>query len=292
MNGIDVSNWQNGINLAAVPSDFVFMKSTQGQSYLSPDFSRQYNQAKGAGKLLGVYHYIDGSGAAGEVTNFVKSVTGKVGECILVLDWEPGSNKAWGNVSYLEQMVKAVIEQTGVMPMIYSSKSYFPYDLASKYGCPTWIAQYASMDQVNGYQSNPWNEANCKCDVRQYTSAGRLSGYNGSLDLDKAYITADQWRAMCGKGSGGSTGGGDVSGSTLELAVGVMQGKYDNGDARKNALGSRYTEVQSFINHIAGSSTETLAKEVIAGKYGNGETRKTVLGSKYAAVQKRVNQLM
>lgn len=291
LNGIDVSNWQNGINLATVPSDFVFMKSTQGQSYLSPDFSRQYNQAKGAGKLLGVYHYIDGSGAVGEVTNFVKSIAGKVGEFIPVLDWEPGSNQAWRNEAYLEHVIKAFISSTGVVPMIYSSKGYFPYALAAKYGCPTWVAQYANYDQVNGYQANPWNETNCKCDVRQYTASGRLSGFNGNLDLNKAYLTADQWRAMCGKGSNSGSSGA-VSGSVLELAVGVMRGAYGNGEARKKALGSRYSEVQSFINHIASASTETLAKEVIAGKYGNGETRKTVLGSKYAAVQKRVNQLL
>ena len=37
MNGIDVSNWQAGINLAAVPADFVIMKATQGTNYISPD---------------------------------------------------------------------------------------------------------------------------------------------------------------------------------------------------------------------------------------------------------------
>ena len=29
MNGIDVSNWQNGINLTAVPADFVIMKEKE-----------------------------------------------------------------------------------------------------------------------------------------------------------------------------------------------------------------------------------------------------------------------
>ena len=30
MNGIDISNWQKGIDLAAVPCDFVIAKATQG----------------------------------------------------------------------------------------------------------------------------------------------------------------------------------------------------------------------------------------------------------------------
>jgi len=69
-----------------------------------------------------------------------------------------------------------------------------------------------------------------------------------------------------------------------------MQGKYGNGTARKQALGSRYDEVQDFINHISTASAQTLAQEVLAGKYGNGDTRKTVLGSRYNEVQAIVNQ--
>ena len=69
-----------------------------------------------------------------------------------------------------------------------------------------------------------------------------------------------------------------------------VQGKYGNGTARKQALGSRYGEVQDFINHISTASAQTLAQEVLAGKYGNGDTRKTVLGSRYNEVQAIVNQ--
>ena len=71
-----------------------------------------------------------------------------------------------------------------------------------------------------------------------------------------------------------------------------MKGKYGVGNARKNALGGRYDEVQSFINHISRASVKTLAQETINGRYGNGETRKTVLGSKYEAVQTEVNKII
>ena len=68
-----------------------------------------------------------------------------------------------------------------------------------------------------------------------------------------------------------------------------MQGKYGAGQDRKNALGTRYQEVQDFINHIASASTDTLVAEVMQGKYGNGETRKTVLGGRYKAVQDKID---
>ncbi|MEX5263380.1 peptidoglycan DD-metalloendopeptidase family protein [Kocuria sp. CPCC 205231] len=36
MNGIDVSNWQGGINLSAVPADFVGVLATDGKGFKSP----------------------------------------------------------------------------------------------------------------------------------------------------------------------------------------------------------------------------------------------------------------
>ena len=51
MNGIDISRWQKGINLEAVPCDFVIVKATQGVSYVSPEFETQINQALSLGKF-------------------------------------------------------------------------------------------------------------------------------------------------------------------------------------------------------------------------------------------------
>ena len=51
LNGIDISNWQSGINLAVVPCDFVVIKATEGTGYVNPDYERAYRQAKTAGKL-------------------------------------------------------------------------------------------------------------------------------------------------------------------------------------------------------------------------------------------------
>ena len=82
----------------------------------------------------------------------------------------------------------------------------------------------------------------------------------------------------------------EITGTTLEIAVDVMNGKYGNGDERKEKLGSRYDEVQEFINHITSANINTLVDEVIAGKYGNGDTRKIVLGTRYEEVQAKVNE--
>ena len=68
-----------------------------------------------------------------------------------------------------------------------------------------------------------------------------------------------------------------------------MQGKYGDGNNRKNALGTRYAEVQSFIDHIYSAPVDTLANETKSGKYGNGDVRKLALGSRYTEVQNKIN---
>lgn len=298
LNGIDVSNWQNGINLAAVPADFVICKATQGNSYVSPDCVRQVEQAAAAGKLVGTYHYISGSGAVAEADFYLNNIKNWIGKYMMCLDWESNQNSQWGNESYLKQVVQRIIERTGIPPVIYVQQSRLSAvkPIADELNCGLWVAQYANMDQT-GYQATPWNEGAYTCAIRQYSSAGRLSGYSGNLDLNKFYGDKNAWLKYCNPDSAHEDTGGSASpsqpasptGSTLDLVVGVMQGKYGNGDARKAALGSHYDEVQNMINHISTASAQTLANEVLAGTYGNGDTRKIALGSRYNEVQKIVN---
>lgn len=294
MNGIDISNWQKGIDLAAVPCDFVICKATQGNGYTSPDCARQVEQAMSLGKKVGVYHYIGGQGAVAEMDFFIDSIKNWVGKAMLVLDWEQGENSAWGNLGYLEQCIKRVKERTGVPPVVYASASVFPWGLCKKHNCGAWVAQYAN-NNATGYQDAPWNEGKYSCSMRQYSSHGRLPGYGGNLDLNKFYGDAAAWDKYANP-SGAAQPQPDPQpqptapqGSTLELADRLMRDEFGSGDARRAALGTRYDEVQDFINHIASASVDTLASEVMAGKYGNGDVRKRVLGSRYKAVQDKIN---
>ena len=298
MNGIDISHWQDGINLNAIAFDFAIFKATEGTGYVDKCCDKFYQTAKKKGACLGVYHYANGKNYKTEADWFLKNIKGYIGEAILVLDWESQGNPVFNSgkdKTWIKNWCDYVYQKTGVKPIVYVSKAYMNLVKGiGDYGL--WIAQYANNNVVNGYQSKPWNEGAYSCAMRQYTSSGRLPGYSGNLDFDKFYGDRNAWNKYAGKGnatkpSSGSNGGGSVSdgGSILDLAVKVMKGAYGNGDARKVALGSRYNEVQNFINHISSASANTLASEVIAGKYGNGDERKTVLGSRYNDVQKIVN---
>lgn len=296
MNGIDISNWQKGIDLAAVPCDFAICKATQGTGYTSADCARQVEQTMALGKKVGVYHYIGGQGAVAEMDFFIDSIKNWVGKAMIVLDWEQGENGAWGDLGYLEQCIARVKERTGIPPVVYASASVFPWDLCKKHNCGTWVAQYAN-NNATGYQDAPWNEGKYGCMMRQYSSHGRLPGYGGNLDLNKFYGDASAWDKYANPNGAAQPAPQPQpdpqpttpQGSTLELADRLMRDEFGSGDARKQALGSRYGEVQDFINHIASASVDILAAEVMAGKYGNGDVRQRVLGSRYKAVQDKIN---
>lgn len=254
MQGIDVSSWQTGIDVSKVPADFVIAKATEGTNYVNPDCDRVVQQCIKLGKCWGTYHYVNGSGAVAEADYYANNVKGYIGKGILCIDWESGSNRAWGNYAYLETLVSRVIERTGIKPIIYvQASAYAPTAaVAQRHDCGLWIAQYADMN-ATGYQDTPWNEGAYNCAIRQYSSAGRLPGWNGNLDLNKFYGDAAAWRKYAG-----------ASGAA--------------------------TPAPTPVDPLAGKSDNQLADEVVAGKYGDGENRRRALGNRYNAVQAIVNQ--
>lgn len=299
INGIDIAGYQAGLNFSVVPCDFAIVKATQGTGFTNPDCVRAVEQLMSLNKGVGTYHYISGGNAVAETNFYIDSIRNWIGKSVLALDWESYQNSAWGNENYLEQAIVNVINRTGIPPMIYvqASRYHQVAEIAKRHNCGLWIAQYANNNQT-GYQGSPWNEGAYPCAMRQYSSNGRLNGWNGPLDLDKFYGTIDDFKKYYGAESNSATPSPAPSvpaqqsgpqGSTLQIVTWTMEGKYGEGDSRRNALGPRYDEVQNFINHIYSSDARTLANEVWAGKYGDGATRKVVLGSRYDEVMAVVN---
>lgn len=137
--------------------------------------------------------------------------------------------------------------------------------------------------------------------IRHYDVTGKL--------CPAPYVAASKWAALRAAITGGSAPGGTAGaapgGTASELARRVIAGEFGNGDARRAALGSRYSEVQAEVNRIlAGGSSapaaqapaaddvDDLARRVIAGEFGNGAARRAALGDRYAEVQARVNEML
>lgn len=305
MNGIDISAWQGdgNIDLSKVPFDFCIVKATEGTSYKNRYFTSHCDAVLKKKKLLGAYHYANGGDVQKEADYFLAYVKKYIGKAILVLDWEAKNNPLFGK-SDLEWCLKwcnYVYQKTGIKPLIYIQKSAM--DAVKKAGYGLWVAQYPDYVET-GYQDHPWNEGAYNCLIRQYTSVGKLSGYDGNLDLNKAYISSASWNKQAGKVKTTSTST-TAKKSVNTLAREVLAGRWGNGTDRKARLtknGYDYNKVQAAVNKLVKASQmsenkiiNAVAHEVIAGKWGNGQERVDRLkaaGYNPDKIQKRVNEIL
>lgn len=305
MNGIDISAWQGNenIDLSKVPFDFCVVKATEGTSYKNRYFAAHCDAVLKKKKLLGAYHYANGGDVQKEADYFLAYVKKYIGKAVLVLDWEAKNNPQFGknDLEWCLKWCSYVQKKIGIKPIIYVQKSAM--DAVKKSGYGLWVAQYPDYEQT-GYQEHPWNEGAYNCLLRQYTSVGKLSGYNGSLDLNKAYISAASWRKLATKTVKIATIK-PAKKSVNTIAREVLAGKWGNGTDRKTRLtkaGYDYSKVQAAVNKFVKTSQITqdkivnaVAHEVIAGRWGNGQERidrlKTA-GYDPDKIQKRVNELM
>lgn len=303
MNGIDISAWQgdNNINLAKVPFDFCVIKATEGTDYTNRYFDSHAKTVQSKKKLLGVYHYANGGDYKAEADHFLTVVKKYIGKAIIVLDWESRNNPRFGNndIDWVSKWCSYVKDKTGVRPVIYVQKS--AKNAVSKAGYRLWVAQYEDNNPTS-YQLHPWNEGAYTCMMRQYTSHGRLTGYDGELDLNKCYLNSGAWRHLAGRVRTATT---SAKKSVDAIAREVLAGKWGNGDSRKSRLkaaGYDYDKVQARVNKLVKASQlsedkiiNAVAHEVISGKYGNEPERSEKLrkaGYNPSTVQARVNKLL
>ena len=307
MNGIDISAWQGdkNIDLAKVPYDFCIIKATEGTDYKNRYFAAHCDKVLSRKKLLGVYHYANSGDPQKEADYFLAYCKKYIGKAILILDWEAKNNPQFGknDLEWCLKWCNYVYQKTGIKPLIYIQKSAM--DAVKKAGYGLWVAQYPDYERT-GYQERPWNEGAYNCIIRQYTSVGRLSGYAGDLDLNKAYISSASWNKLAGRRAVSVLAKPTAAKKNINtIAKEVLAGKWGNGQDRKSRLtkaGYDYAKVQAAVNKLVKASQlssekviNAVAHEVIAGKWGNGQERIDRLkaaGYDSGRVQKRVNELL
>lgn len=270
MRGIDISNWKADFPADKADYDFLIVQTTWGAGEVTnngivksvwPGADAKIQAAIRRGKPFGFCHYVRGVGAAREAAFAVEHNRGYIGHGVATVDWEADDNAAWGNMAYLDEFLREFIRLSGVKPLVYTMASALGSvaPVAAKHDCGLWVAQYAS-DAATGWQDKPWNEGAYSCVIRQYASNGRVPGYGGALDLDKAYITPAQWA------------------------------KYANPNGKPATAQKPAAPAQP-----ARKSIDVIAAEVIAGKWGNGADRVNRLraaGYDAAKVQAKVNERM
>lgn len=188
--GIDVSGNNGGIDWKAAAKDgveYVFVKSTEGQDWRDPSFTRERLDAiKKAGIVPGVYHFLrprsdrPGSTEGTWFTQVISQAGFGRGFLPPVADIETTELSDAGTCHYLKSFLGRVKKNVGAKPIVYSYVSFIREHLS---GCSVlknyrlWLASYGvSKPEVPG----PWSDYT----IWQYSSEGHHAGLTGFVDLN------------------------------------------------------------------------------------------------------------
>ncbi|MCI8345918.1 MAG: LysM peptidoglycan-binding domain-containing protein [Clostridia bacterium] len=184
--GIDVSGWQGNINYAEVKNsgiEIVYMKSSEGRSFIDPYFNQNYTNAKANGLKVGFYHYLiarSNEEAIEEARFFVSVISGKEPDCRLAMDFESFGNLSVEEINQIGiTFMTAVQNLSGKEVIIYSNtndaRNIFSGELTNY---PLWVAQYEVYEPTPNGKWSTWAGW-------QYTSTGEVAGISGHVDRNK-----------------------------------------------------------------------------------------------------------
>ena len=308
--GIDISAHNGNIDLAVLQTqiDFVIIRVGYGtKGTIDKKFTRNVDLCEQIGLPYGFYWYsyaLDEAGANAEADAFLNAIApyNPTYGCWFDMEDADGYKRKNGMPSDDELQdicyrFCEIVENAGYYTGIYASLSWFNNQLAGEQlnRFDKWVAQWpTSGGRQRGLSVSP--DERTGWSMWQFTSEGDFPGCDGNLDTNYAYHEfpnpKDGQPAPTPEPSPAPSPTPAPEGSTLDLAIGVMQGQYGDGEERKTRLADRYDEVQGLINHIFSASVDTLAQEVINGQYGDGDTRKAILGDRYREVQNKVNEIL
>ena len=215
---VDVSNWQRGMDLAAVVRNGglagAIVKATEGVGYVDPACDGFVRQLREAGALFGYYHFARSNDAAAEAEFFRANTVGYEGAGIPVLDWEADQSVAWVN-----RFVERYHELTGVWPWVYANPWRFRQGGVNP-NCGRWVAGYPKngITDIDYGMETPLPssyDVGLVC-AWQFSSSVRIAGYSGNLDGDVFYGDREAWMAYAGGGSGARLGFADAAAEVME----------------------------------------------------------------------------
>lgn len=301
---IDISNWQKGIDVMAVVRNgglkAVVVKATEGLNYVDKSCDGFVQTLIANGVEFGYYHFARNNSASKEAEFFYASTKGYDKRGVPILDWEDNQSVAWVN-----EFVERYHQLTGVWPVIYGNAWRFNQGAVNA-NCGKWIAGYPKngITDINYGMNNsmPYEVNGGGVCAWQFSSSVRISGYGSNLDGDVFYGDVSAWKKYANPSGGAAEepsapatpsqpAASAPSGSTLDIVYHIVTNNI-NGDARRDYCGSRYDEIQGFINDTHDASAQTLAEWIKAGKYGNNPVRQTVIeacGGKYREAQDIIN---
>ncbi|MDN5639923.1 MAG: peptidoglycan DD-metalloendopeptidase family protein [Actinomycetia bacterium] len=203
---LDVSGYQAGITASALLQSELALavKVTEGTAVLNSDWKRQAQIALDAGRYVLLYHFPRLGNSDEQVDAYLNATNGwwGTGRVIPVLDWEeaPGSEGILNYPAFAADWLRMVGAKTRTTPWIYMGPSTaaradhaqlrqyplwlaaYPYSTRQGWGAQASLAWATSLgDSLPGWTIAAW----------QYTGTGRISGYNGDVDMSELYASAE-----------------------------------------------------------------------------------------------------
>lgn len=195
--GNDISYWQSGIDwpkVRAAGSRFVFIKATEGETYVDPTFETNWAGAKASGLLRGAYCFFhpnqDGKKQADSFISIVKAANDN-GELPMALDLEVADAAPKSKIMSKAKIWFDEVEQAfGRKPAIYSGVSFLETYFSELGGSPPawikdnplWLAWYPNQYTPGMSPLMPRGWASWT--IWQYSKTGSVNGVNAKVDLD------------------------------------------------------------------------------------------------------------
>ncbi|MYV49207.1 glycoside hydrolase family 25 protein [Streptomyces sp. SID2888] len=144
LNGIDVSAYQS----SAYGTDglsFVFVKATEGRSYVNPRLTAQTKTARDAGCVVGFYHFLWPGNIAAQADYFLAKAPEQTGD-LLAVDWETTGDGTHASNAEKDLFIRTVKQlRPHHRVLLYTNRNFWlTVDTTSYAGDGLWIADYVT----------------------------------------------------------------------------------------------------------------------------------------------------
>ncbi|MFE3069869.1 GH25 family lysozyme [Streptomyces sp. NPDC059247] len=144
--GIDVSAFQSSYDTAGL--SFVFIKATEGRTYVNPRLANQTKTGRDGGLVVGFYHFLWPGDLAAQAAYFVSKASVKDGD-LLAVDWETtgdGTRASCAEKDAFLREVKRLKPRNKVV--LYTNRDFWLNVDTTSYACDgLWIADYVPAGQ-------------------------------------------------------------------------------------------------------------------------------------------------
>jgi GH25 family lysozyme M1 (1,4-beta-N-acetylmuramidase) len=144
LRGIDVSAYQSS-SYSTEGLAFVFVKATEGRSYVNPKLAAQTKRARDAGLVVGFYHFLWPGNLTAQAEYFVGKAPDRAGD-ILAVDWETTGNGTHASNAEKDLFIRKLKDlRPDNRVVLYCNRNFWlNVDTTSSAGDGLWIADYVS----------------------------------------------------------------------------------------------------------------------------------------------------